>query len=44
MNGSNHQSSQGTRLETVKRKATSDPVVREVVRMFKADIKDIHLK
>jgi DNA polymerase-3 subunit gamma/tau len=33
-----------TRLEFVTKKATHDPVVQEVVRMFKADIKDVHLK
>jgi DNA polymerase-3 subunit gamma/tau len=33
-----------TRLEFVTRKAKHDPVVQEVVRMFKADIKDVHLK
>jgi len=39
-------SSQGgtTRQETVAKKAKSDPVVQEVVRMFKAEIKDIQLK
>lgn len=33
-----------TRKETVEKKAKSDPVVQEVIRMFKADIKDIQLK
>ena len=33
-----------TRLEFVAKKAKHDPVVQEVVRMFKADIKDVHLK
>ena len=33
-----------TRLEFVTKKAKHDPVVQEVVRMFKADIKDVHLK
>ncbi|WP_165423745.1 DNA polymerase III subunit gamma/tau [Ktedonosporobacter rubrisoli] len=33
-----------TRQETVKHKATSDPVVQEVVRMFKGEIKEFHLK
>ncbi len=39
-------SSQGgtTRQETVAKKAKGDPVVQEVVRMFKAEIKDIQLK
>jgi len=33
-----------TRLEFVTKKAKHDQVVQEVVRMFKAEIKDIHLK
>jgi len=33
-----------TRREQVERKAKEDPVVREVVRIFKAEIKDIYLK
>ncbi|HEY5006245.1 MAG TPA: hypothetical protein VII61_23995, partial [Ktedonobacteraceae bacterium] len=33
-----------TRLEFVTKKAKHDPVVQEVVRMFKANIKDVHLK
>jgi DNA polymerase-3 subunit gamma/tau len=33
-----------TRLEFVAKKAKHDPVVQEVVRMFRADIKDVHLK
>jgi DNA polymerase III subunit gamma/tau len=32
------------RQEQVEKKAKNDPVVQEVMRMFKADIKDIHLK
>lgn len=37
-------SSSASRLDVVKGKASSDPVVREVMRMFKAEVKDIHLK
>jgi DNA polymerase III subunit gamma/tau len=33
-----------TRLELVTKNAQHDPVVQEVVRMFKAEIKDVHLK
>jgi DNA polymerase-3 subunit gamma/tau len=33
-----------TRLVSVKKKATGDPVVQEAARIFKAEIKDIHLK
>ena len=33
-----------TRQEFVAKKAKHDPVVQEVVRMFKASIKDVHLK
>ena len=33
-----------TRLEFATKKAKHDPVVQEVVRMFKANIKDVHLK
>ncbi len=33
-----------TRREVLEKKAKTDPVVREVVRMFKANIKDIHPK
>jgi DNA polymerase-3 subunit gamma/tau len=33
-----------TRQVSVEKKAKSDPVVQEVMRMFKADIKEIHLK
>ena len=33
-----------TRLEFVAKKAQHDPVVQEVVRMFKAEIKDVNLK
>lgn len=33
-----------TRQASVEKKAKSDPVVQEVMRMFKADIKEIHLK
>jgi DNA polymerase-3 subunit gamma/tau len=33
-----------SRAEYVKQKAASDPVVQEVVRMFKADVKEIKLK
>ncbi len=33
-----------TRLEFAAKKAKHDPVVQEVVRMFRADIKDVHLK
>jgi DNA polymerase-3 subunit gamma/tau len=32
------------RQEQVEKKAKNDPVVQEVMRMFKAEIKDIHLK
>jgi DNA polymerase-3 subunit gamma/tau len=33
-----------TRLASVKKKATGDPVVQEAARIFKAEIKEIHLK
>jgi hypothetical protein len=33
-----------TRQESIKQKAVNDPVVQEVVRLFKAEIKDIHQK
>ena len=36
--------SRGTRQESIKQKAVNDPVVQEVVRLFKAEIKDIHQK
>ena len=32
----------GTQQEYLKRRATNDPVVRKVVEMFKAEIKDVH--
>jgi hypothetical protein len=32
------------RQEQVEKKAKKDPVVQEVMRMFKAELKDIHLK
>jgi len=33
-----------TRLESAAKKAKGDPIVQEVARMFKAEIKDIQLK
>ncbi|HZU02139.1 MAG TPA: DNA polymerase III subunit gamma/tau [Ktedonobacteraceae bacterium] len=36
--------SRQTQQESLKQKAVSDPVVQEVVRLFKAEIKDIHQK
>jgi hypothetical protein len=36
--------SRQTHQESLKQKAVSDPVVQEVVRLFKAEIKDIHQK
>lgn len=33
-----------TRQQTVEKKAKSDPVVKEVIRLFKAELKDIQLK
>jgi DNA polymerase-3 subunit gamma/tau len=32
------------RLEQMEKKAKNDPVVQEVMRMFKAEVKDVHLK
>ncbi|MBV9232240.1 MAG: hypothetical protein JOZ18_23230, partial [Chloroflexi bacterium] len=33
-----------TRQEVAKKKARSDPVIQKVVEMFKAEIKEVHLK
>jgi hypothetical protein len=40
----NTKQSNAGRQEQVEKKAKNDPVVQEVMRMFKAEIKDIHLK
>ncbi len=33
-----------TRLEVLEKKAKTDPVVQEVIRMFKANVKEVKLK